>query len=94
MQKYNNIHKFSKKIEISGYHLLILIINQKELCAKLGITPAYIKHLRMFEEYVDLQRVSDKKTYIYARLAEKYGMHTSSVRRVISSMLQTVAIGA
>ena len=94
MQKYNNNSKFSKEIEISGYHLLILVINQKELCAKLGITPAYIKHLPMFEEYIELQHVCDKKTYIYARLADKYGMHTSSVRRVIHSMLQTVAIGA
>lgn len=48
----------------------------------------------MFEEFIELQRTYDKKTYIYKRLSEKYGMHTSSVRRVISNMLQTVAIGA
>lgn len=94
IQSYNKKPRFCKKMEISGYHLLILVLYQKELCAKLGMTPAYSKHLRMFEEYLDIQSVCKKKTYAYARLAEKYGMHTSSVRRVISSMSQTVSIGA
>lgn len=94
MQRYNNNPVFKKKTEINGYHLLKLVISQKELCAKLGISLSYAKHLPMFEEFIELQRTYDKKTYIYKRLSEKYGMHTSSVRRVISNMLQTVAIGA
>lgn len=91
-QKYGKNANFSNKIEISGYHLLILIINQRELCAKLGITPAYSKHFPMFREYLDLQRGRHKLTYIYAHLAEKYGMHTSSVRRVIDRLLRTVEV--
>ena len=94
MQNYNKDFKFSKNIEISGFHWLILNVNQKEVCAKLGITPAYIKHIPMVSEFIDLQKVYDKKTYIYARLAEKYGMHTSSVRKVIHKLLHVVRIGA
>ena len=93
-QKYNKETKLSKKFEICGYHWLILNINQKEMCAKLGITPAYIKHIPMVSEFIDLQKVYDKKTYIYACLAEKYGMHTSSVRKVIHKLLSVIQVGA
>ena len=92
MQKYNNNISLKKKTEISAYHLLILIINQDNLCAKLGITPAYSRHFKMFLEYLDLQKVYQKKTYIYARLSDKYNMHTSSVRRVIFKLLQTIEV--
>ena len=92
MQNYNKDFKFSKNIEISGYHWLILNVNQKEVCAKLGITPAYSKHIPMFLEFVDYQRKGEKKTFVYRRLGERYGMHESSVRRVISKLLQTITV--
>jgi hypothetical protein len=91
-QKYNKIPKFSKNFEISGYHWLFFVLNQKEICAKLGITMAYIKHLPMFNEYLDLQSHNEKKTYVYEYLGGKYGMHTSSVRRVISRLLRVVSV--
>lgn len=62
-QRYNKDTKFNKKIEISGFHWLILNINQKEVCAKLGITPAYSKHIPMFIEFLDYQRKGEKKTF-------------------------------
>lgn len=93
-QKYKNNFIFKKKLEISGYHLLILIINQKELCAKMGISISYIKHLPMFSEYLELQKVYDKNTYIYARLGEKYKMHPNSVRRIITNMLHVESVSA
>lgn len=94
MQRYDKPPKFKRKIEISGCHLLILIINQKELCAKLKLTPAYAKHLPMFGEYLEFQEHGEKKTYIYEYLAERYKMHTSSVRKVIARLLRTVAVCA
>lgn len=94
LQRYNNDTKFSKKIEISGYHLLFLIVNQKELCAKLGLTTAYVKHFPMFLEFLDYQHKGEKKTFAYAKLSEKYGMHASSVRKVIHKMLSVIQIGA
>lgn len=72
--------------------MLILVLNQSELCAKLKITPAYAKHIPMLREYLDMLQDRQKKTYIYAYLAEKYGMHTSSVRRVIVSLLRTIEV--
>ena len=92
MQNYNKDFKFSKNIEISGFHWLILNVNQKEVCAKLGITPAYSKHIPMFLEFLDYKRKGEKKTFAYAKLGEKYGMHTSSVRRVITKLLQTITV--
>lgn len=94
VQNYNKILNFKKKIEISGYHLLIFLIKQRELCAKMAITPGYIKHLPMFKEFLDLQKVYEKKTYIYARLGEKYFMHPSSVRKVITRLLHVIQLGA
>ena len=91
-QKYNKNPKFNSKIEISGYHLLFLVINQKELCAKLGLTTGYVKHFPMFLEFIDYQRKGEKNTYAYAKLGEKYGMHTSSVRRVITKLLRTITV--
>ena len=91
-QKYNKKANFSKKIEISGYHLLFLVINQKELCAKLGLTTAYVKHFPMFLEFINYQRKGEKKTYAYAKLGEKYGLHTSSIRRVITRLLRTITV--
>lgn len=94
MQNYNKDFKFSKNIEISGFHWLILNINQKEVCAKLGITPAYSKHFPMFLEFLDYQRKGEKKTFAYAKLGEKYGMHASSVRKVIYKLLGVVRVSA
>ena len=94
LQRYNKEVKFSKKIEISGFHWLILNVNQKEVCAKLGITPAYTKHIPMFLEFLDYQRKGEKKTFAYAKLGEKYGMHTSSVRKVIHKLLGVVRVSA
>ena len=91
-QNYNKDFKFSKKIEISGYHWLILNVNQKEVCAKLGITPAYSKHIPMFLEFIDYQHKGEKKTFAYAKLSEKYGMHASSVRKVIHKLLRTITV--
>lgn len=92
MQSYKNNPRTSDKIRISAYKMLILVINQTELCAKLGITPAYAKHIPMLREYLDMLQDRQKKTYIYAYLAEKYGMHTSSVRRVIVRLLRTIEV--
>ena len=93
-QKYQNNFIFKKKFEITGYHFLFLIINQKELCAKMGMGMSYIKHFPMFYEYLELQKVYNKTTYIYARLGEKYKMHPSSVRRIITNMLHVESVGA
>lgn len=77
---------------VSGYAWLILVLNQGEVGARLGLSPAYAKHIPMFREYLELQRLGRKKAYIYAVLGEKYGMHPSSVKRVVFKLLATVHV--
>ena len=90
MQKYNKKPELSKIFSISGYAWLILVINQEEIGARLGLSRTYVKHLPMFREYVDLQAHRYKKSYIYHRLADKYSMHHDSVKRVVSRLLRVI----
>jgi len=92
MQKYNKNPRPGNKVTINAYQLLFIVINQRELCARLDLTPSYARHIPMLMEYLDLLQDRQKKTYVYARLAEKYGMHTSSVRRVIARLLRTIEV--
>ena len=88
MQRYNKTADYGNIFQISGYAWLILVINQEEVGTRLGLTRSYVKHLPMFREYLDLQRHGYKKAYIYQRLADRYGMHHDSVKRVISRILR------
>lgn len=90
MQRYNNKIGSSNIFQISGYAWLFLVINQEEVGTRLGLSRTYVKHLPMFREYLDLQAHRYKKSYIYHRLADKYGMHHDSVKRVISKMLRVI----
>lgn len=92
MQSYNKNLDLSKIRSISGYTWLFLVINQDEIGTRLALTRNYVKHLPMFREYLDLQKYGYKMTYIYQRLADKYGMHHDSVKRVICRLLRTIEL--
>lgn len=92
MQKYNKNADYGKFFSISGYAWLILVINQEEVGARLGLSRNYVKHIPMFKDFLRMQWNGDKKAYIYARLGERYGMHPSSVKRVVSMLLHTVEL--
>lgn len=92
MQKYNKNADYGKIFSISGYMWLYLVINQDEIGTRLGLTRNYVKHLPMLREYLDLQTHGYKKAYVYQRLADRYGMHPDSVKRVIARMLRVVEL--
>ena len=92
MQRYKEKFDLKKIRNISGYAWLILVINQEEIGARLGLTKAYVKHIPMFKDFIELQRHSYKMTYIYQKLADKYKIHHDSVKRVICRMLRTVEL--
>lgn len=92
MQRYNKNPESSKIFSISGYMWLYLVVNQDEIGARLDLTRAYVKHLPMFREYLDLQAHRYKKSYIYQWLADRYSMHPDSVKRVIARLLRTVDV--
>ena len=92
MQSYKENLNLEHIRSISGYAWLILVINQDEVGARLGLTKAYVKHIPMFKEYLDLQRDNNKKTWIYRHLGDEYGLHPSSVKRVILSILRVVSV--
>ena len=92
MQKYNKKAGNGRKFQISGYAWLILVINQEETGTRLGLTRTWVKHIPMFREYLGLEALGLKKAYIYQRLADKYGMHPDSVKRVAVRLLRTVEL--
>ena len=92
MQRYNKSADYGKIFSISGYMWLYLVINQDEIGARLGLSRAYVKHLPMFREYLDLQAHGNKKAYIWQHLADRYAMHPDSVKRVISRMLRVIEL--
>lgn len=92
MQKYKEKFDYKKIRSVSGYAWLFLAINQDEVGARLALSRNYVKHLPMFRDFVDLQEHGFKMTYVYQKLADKYGMHHDSVKRVICKMLHTVEV--
>lgn len=90
MQRYKEKLDLSKICSISGYAWLILVINQEEIGARLGLTKAYVKHIPMFKDFIELQAHRYKRWYVYQKLADKYSMHHDSVKRVISKMLRVI----
>lgn len=63
----------------------------KELLSRLcsaGIKPEDYKYADLFAEYERLNREGEKKTYIVATLAEKYGISERKVYSVINHLSQ------
>lgn len=92
MQRYKEKLDLSKIRSISGYAWLILVINQEEIGARFALTKAYVKHIPMFKDFIELQAHRYKKGYVYQKLADKYSMHHDSVKRVISKMLRVIEV--
>lgn len=59
----------------------------KRLCFA-GIKPEDYKYADLFAEYERLNREGEKKTYIVATLAEKYGISERQVYAVIGRLSQ------
>lgn len=57
------------------------------LCSA-GIKPGDYKYADLFAEYERLNREGEKKTYIVATLAEKYGISERKVYSVINHLSQ------
>lgn len=92
MQKYKEKLNVAKLSTINSYIYLKIVLNQEKVGSSLGITIAYAKHLKMFEEYLDLQRLNHKTTFIISYLANKYQVSESTVKRVIRKMLHEVTV--
>ena len=92
MQRYKESVDLSKVRSISGFAYLFLVLNQDEVGTRLTLSKNYVKHLPMFKDFLELQRHGYKMTYIYQKLADKYGMHHDSIKRVILKMLRTVEL--
>lgn len=92
MQSYKEKLDIKKIRSVSGYAWLFLVINQDEVGTRLALSRSYVKHLPMFRDFLELQRHSYKMAYIYQKLADKYGMHHDSVKRVICKLLRTVEL--
>ena len=50
-----------------------------------GITPCLYRNFAIYEQYEQMSREYEKKTYIYMVLSEKYGLHPRNVRRMIKT---------
>jgi hypothetical protein len=92
MQSYKEKTDLQKIRSISGYAWLFIVLNQEEVGTRLALSKNYVKHLPMFRDFLELQTHNYKMTYIYQKLADKYGMHHDSVKRVICRMLRTVEL--
>ena len=92
MQSYKEKPDSCKIRSISGYAWLFLVINQEEVGTRLGLTRNYVKHLPMFRDFLELQGHRYKMAYVYQHLADKYGMHRDSVKRVILRLLRVVEL--
>lgn len=92
MQSYNKKPDFAPVRQVSGYVSLILAVNQEEIRARLALSTGYIKHIPMFREYMDMMEKDHKKTYVLQYLADRYGMHPDSVKRVVARMLRIIRV--
>lgn len=59
----------------------------KRLCSA-GIKPEDYKYVDLFADYERLNREGEKKTYIVAMLADKYGISERKVYSVINRLSQ------
>ena len=57
-----------------------------------GIKTGDWKHVKMYEEYLDMRRNCEKFRYIMAYLAEKYKISESSVKRILKRLSEEVIL--
>lgn len=92
MQKYKGNLDSARIRTINGYQYAIFVINQKEIANKLGVTPLLCKYIPLFRDLLEMEAKGLKKTFIFASLGEKYGIHPSSVKRIRRKFLKTISI--
>lgn len=61
-----------------------------EMMSKCGIKVEDWKHLKMYEEYLDMRKKCEKFRYIMAYLAEKYKISESTVKRIVKRLSEEV----
>jgi hypothetical protein len=92
MQRYKEKFDSARFRTIYGYSWLKIVANQEKVGSQLGISEAYVKHLKMFDEYVELQRSGKKTTFIISHLSDKYHVSESTVKRVARKLLREVTL--
>lgn len=71
-----------------------LKVNQSllQVVADKGINARDVKHLELFEEYVELTKQGLKRYYIAVFLAEKYSISLRMVYKIVERMKAIVAV--
>ena len=68
-----------------------ILQNNRELLARmvrLGVSSADIRHLELYDEFVQLKAEGFKAIYIVARLSGKYAVSERSIWRIIRKFQQ------
>ena len=63
-----------------------------KMMSEFGIKTGDWKHVRMYEEYLDMRNRCEKFRYIMAYLAEKYRLSESSVKRIVKRLSSEVIL--
>lgn len=72
----------------------LLKVNETTLHVMLanGITPSDVRYIPLFETYQQMAAAGDKRTYIKAVLAERYGIKLRAVDYILRRMRRMVKI--
>jgi hypothetical protein len=85
MQKYN-------KNTIHAIDIVKLFADAMKTLSKVGIRIGDWEHVKMYQEYKEMQDQGEKGDYIVAVLTERYGISESTLRRIIRRLRRGVKI--
>lgn len=60
-------------------------MGEHQLRERHGITPTLYRYYQLYTVYCAMMAGGHKKAYIYAKLAEAYGLHPRNVRKILKA---------
>lgn len=60
-------------------------MGEHQLRERHGITPTLYRYYDLYTCYSAMLAAGEKKTYIYAKLAEAYALHPRNVRKILKA---------
>jgi len=75
---------------MKAYELLKINTNLLEMMSKFDIKRDDCKFLKLYEEYHAMKEKGEKYWYIITKLAERYGVSASSVKRLVKRLSREV----
>lgn len=68
---------------MKAIEILKIGLEMLKVMSEFGLRTGDYKHIRMYEEYVDMRRKGEKVDYILSFLSNKYHISESTIKRVI-----------